>query len=186
MTKMAAGHKAICGHCHNPMSLEGRTVCHLPPLLPQRTMPCLLIVFTLDEEALSRPSFHSGRTWRNLSGSLSHVSCLCSPLRIQLWPEGRFPKSCLCKNAQAWQVALLGTQAQPPLLNSIRSHKPGSLPPLRVGPRLWTSAFSWLGWEPGLCRVPWLHSRTTLLWGVSLATSPRLPLPLPGITTFQV
>lgn len=74
MTKMAAGHKATCGHCHNPMSLEGRTVCHLLPLLPQRTMPCLLIVFTLDEEALSRPSFHSGRTWRNLSGSLSHVS----------------------------------------------------------------------------------------------------------------
>ena len=50
------------------------------------------------------------------------------------------------------QVALLGTQAQPPLLNSIRSHKPGSLPPLGVGPRLWTSVFSWLGWEPGLCQ----------------------------------
>ena len=115
-------------------------------------MLCLLIVFTRDEEALSRPSFYSSRTWQNLSWSLSHISYLCSPLRIQLWPEGRFPKSCLCKNAQAWQVALLGTQAQPPLLNSIRSHKPGSLPPLGVGPRLWTSVFSWLGWEPGLCQ----------------------------------
>ena len=73
---MAAGRKAIYWCGHNPLSLEGLTVsaCHLLLLLPPGVMLCLLVVFTLDEEALSRPSFCSSSTWPSFLDI-----CLTSP-----------------------------------------------------------------------------------------------------------
>lgn len=152
---MAAGHKAMCGHCHNPMSLEGRTVCHLPP--------------PPEDHALSSDRLHAWwgssveaffSLWQNMVESFwifvpRLLPLLSSPNTAVVWTSISKVLSLQERASVAGlvgQVALLGTQAQPPLLNSIRSHKPGSLPPLRAGPRLWTSVFSWLGWEPGLCQ----------------------------------
>ena len=78
------------------------------------------------------------------------------------------------------QVALLGTQAQPPLLNSITSHKPGSLPPLGVDKRLRTSVFSWLGWEPCPCQRAVTVLKNYFALRCFPCHFPRAPSALPG------
>lgn len=110
------------------------------------------------------------------------------------------PRLCLCSPLSEYSC---GLKVDFQVLSLQEAHKRGrSLCwGLELSPHFWTPlgltsqgpfhhwewatavdvSLSWLGWEPGLCRVPWLHSRTTLLWGVSLTCHfPKAPSAPPG------
>lgn len=154
---MAAGRKAIYWCGHNPLSLEGLTVsaCHLLPLLPQGVMLCLLVIFTLDEEALSRPSFCSSSTWPSFLDI-----CLTSPTFALLSEYScdlnvGFQSLVFARTRRCGRLSTAGRFAGDPgsaPASELHYVSQGSLPPLGVDPWLRTSVFSWLGWEPCPCQ----------------------------------